>query len=95
MPRHLIVRCCLCNDRIREGARKYSAVGSLLLQVYLAVETKDRVGMKDCLCKRCRSTFDRWRRAMSENFDQLDSSLENHLDDQDEKLTVRIFLQLM
>ncbi|CAF4317777.1 unnamed protein product, partial [Rotaria sp. Silwood2] len=87
MPREPIVRCCLCKDRIREGTRKYSAFGSLLLRVYVAVETKSRVGMEDCLCKRCRSTYDRWRRSMGEDFVQLDASLENDFDDDGEKST--------
>jgi hypothetical protein len=80
MPREMKAQCFVCEDRIREGARKYSVAGSLLLRVYVAVNTEKRVGMDDCLCKSCRNKYDRWRRSMGGDFDELDLPTEDHTD---------------
>lgn len=94
MPREAIVQCCVCENRIREGDRKYSGVTSLLLRVYVAVKTEMRVKMGDYLCKSCRNKYDRWRRLMNGDFDQLDLPSENNSNNQGEESTVRVFLSL-
>ena len=91
MPREAKVQCYVCENRIREGDRKYSVMASLLLRVYVAVKTEKRIKMGSYLCKSCRNKYDWWRRLMSGDFDQLDLSLENDSNNQDEELTVRVF----
>ena len=84
MPREAKVQCCICGNRIRENDRKYSAITSLLLRVYVAVKTEKRVKMGNYLCKSCRNKYDSWRRLMNDDFDELDLSLENDPNNQDE-----------
>ena len=79
MPHEAKVQCCVCENRIREGNRKYSVTASLLLRVYAAAKTEKRLKMGNCLCKSCRNKYDWWRRLMSGDFDELDLSLENDL----------------
>jgi hypothetical protein len=59
MPREAITQCCVCEVRIREDARKYSATASFLLQLYVAVKVEKRVTLGDCLCKACRNKYDK------------------------------------
>jgi len=94
MRRESKVQCCVCEDRIREGVRKYSATVSVLLRVYVVVKTEKRVKMGDCLSKSCRNKYDWWRRLMSGDFHELDLSLENDPNDQNEESTVRVFSTL-
>ena len=65
MPREAKLQYCVCENRIREGDRKYSATASLLLRVYAAVKTEKRVKMGNYLCKSCRNKYDWWRRLIS------------------------------
>ena len=85
-PREAKVQCCVCENRIREGDCKYSATTSLLLRVYVAVNTEKRIKMGNYLYKSCRNRYDWWHRLMRDDFDGLDSSLENDPNNQDEEL---------
>ena len=58
MTREAKVQCCVCENRIRECDRKYSAITSFLLRVYVAVKTEKRVKMENYLCKSCRNRYD-------------------------------------
>jgi hypothetical protein len=89
MPREPITRCCLCVERIREGTRRYCAHGSLLMRVYVAVEKKSRVRPDEFLCKRCRGSYDRWRRSMEGDFDELGERIENDSDDDNQNRILR------
>jgi hypothetical protein len=92
MPREAKLQCCVCERLIRKDDRKYSVVASLLLRVYAVVKTEMRMKMGDYLCKSCRNKYDRWRRSMSDDFNQLDLSSENDFDNLDDESAVRIFL---
>ena len=83
------------DNRIREGDRKYSAITSLLLWVYVPVKTEKRIKMGNYLCKSCRNKYDWRRRWISGDFVELDLSLENDPNNQDKELTVRDFLHFM
>ena len=58
MPRAAKVHCCVCENRIREGDRKYLTSTSLLLQVYVAAKTEKRIKMGNYLCKSCHNKHD-------------------------------------
>ena len=85
----------MCKNRICEDDRKYSVIASPLLRVYVAVKTEKRVKMGNYLCKSCRNKDDWWHRLMSDDFDELDLSLENDSKNQDEDLTVTALLHFM
>ncbi|CAF1990922.1 unnamed protein product [Rotaria magnacalcarata] len=72
MPREDRYRCSLCEKQIRDGIRKYSTVGSLLLQVYIAANSGKRVGFDDFICGSCRRQYDRWHESMEDDFDYID-----------------------
>jgi len=93
MPRGAVTQCCVCEVRIRGDARKYSATASLLLKVYVAVKVEKCMKLGDCLCKACRNKYDKWRRLMGGDFEQLDSSLEDYSTDHDKESTVKDFVR--
>ncbi|CAF1579460.1 unnamed protein product [Rotaria magnacalcarata] len=88
MPREDRYRCSLCEKQIRDGIRKYSTVGSLLLQVYIAANSGKRVGFDDFICGSCRRQYDRWHESMEDDFDYIDVPIVDDADQVGEECMV-------
>ncbi|CAF1231138.1 unnamed protein product [Rotaria magnacalcarata] len=69
---HLDVPVFRCEGQINHDDRKYWAGGSLILRVFLAVNSERRVNPDDSSWGACRRRYDRWRKAMQNDFDHLD-----------------------
>ena len=61
MPREVCYQRFCCEIQIDHDSRKYSTSGSLLLRIFLAVNSGSRVGLKDSICGACRRRYDRWK----------------------------------
>ncbi|CAF1623695.1 unnamed protein product [Rotaria magnacalcarata] len=72
MPREERYGCFRCEGQINHGNRKHWAGGYLLLRVFLTVNSERRVNPDDSNWGACRRRYDRWRKAMQNDFDHLD-----------------------
>ncbi|CAF2041872.1 unnamed protein product, partial [Rotaria magnacalcarata] len=72
MPREERYQCFWCEGQINHGDREYCAGGSVLLRVFLAANSGRRANPDGFVCGICRRRYDRWRKAMQNDFDHLD-----------------------
>ena len=52
--------------------RRYQLDGSRLRKIFFAIQSGKRVGLKECICQRCRNAYDVWGREMEGDFDDID-----------------------
>lgn len=90
MPRVPRPRCAGCNSVVE----KSRPVTNKLLRLFLSARVQKRLDPTCCVCKGCRSKFDRWYHKVKDEIDQLisnKSSNENHDEPEEVILSVIMF----
>ena len=67
MPRTPREKCVVCDKGFDPDEMRI--IGADLLRIFLAILSTKRIGLKDCVCHRCRLQFVNWEREMKGDFD--------------------------